>query len=166
MGKSSLLNALLGHRTLARTSRTPGRTRGCNVFGVEDRFYFVDLPGYGYARVSLAERRSLARLVRGYLAAREAAVLWLLDLRREPSADDLAMGELLAQHSVPVLVALTKADRVPRGRRLGRVEAILDALGTNLTAEHCVVTSARTGEGVGVLRKAIEGLVGGKAERR
>ena len=166
MGKSSLLNALTGQRALARTSRTPGRTRACNVFTVEDRFYFVDLPGYGYARVSQAERRALSRLVREYVAARDAAVVWLLDLRREPSGDDLAMGELLTQHSVPVLLALTKADKVPRGQRPGRLEAILVTLGMNLTAEHCVLTSARTGEGVAVLRKAIERLVGGKAERR
>jgi GTP-binding protein len=136
------------------------------VFKVDDRFYFVDLPGYGYARVSQAERRALSRLVRDYVAARGAAVLWLLDLRREPSGDDLAMGELLAQHSVPVLVALTKADKVPRSHRPGRVEAILEVLSTNLTTEQCVPTSARTGEGIPVLRQAIERLVGGKAERR
>lgn len=165
MGKSALLNALVGRRALARVSRTPGRTRSCNVFRVEDRFYFVDLPGYGYARVSQAERRALSALVRDYLAVRDAAVLWLLDLRREPTGDDLAMGDVLAQHSVPVLAAFTKADQVPRGRRSQRVEAILARLDLNLT-EHCVVTSARTGEGVPVLRKAIERMVGGRAGRR
>jgi GTP-binding protein len=132
------------------------------VFSVEDRFYYVDLPGYGYAHVSQTERRALARLVRDYVAAREAAVLWLLDVRREPSADDLAMGDFLAQHSVPVLVALTKADKLPRGGRPGRVEAILDALGTNLTAEQCVLTSARTGEGIAILKQAIERMVKGR----
>jgi GTP-binding protein len=166
VGKSSLLNALVGRRALARVSRTPGRTRGCNVFNVENRFYFVDLPGYGYARLSQAERRVLSRLVRDYVAARNAAVLWLLDLRREPSGDDLAMGDVLTQHSVPVLVALTKADKVPRDRWPRRVEAVLEALGTKLTPEQCVPTSATTGEGVPVLKKAIERLAGGKAERR
>jgi len=166
VGKSSLLNALTGRRALARTSRTPGRTRACNVFSVDDNVYYVDLPGYGYARVSQAERRALSRLVSDYVASRDAAALWLLDLRREPTEDDLAMGALLAQHSVPVLVALTKVDKVPRGRRADRVEAILNALGTNLTPEHCVLTSVRTGEGIPVLRKAIDRLVGGKAEGR
>ena len=167
MGKSSLLNTLARRRALARTSRTPGRTRGCNVFSVDGRFYYVDLPGYGYARLSQVERRSLSRLVGEYVAARDAAALWLLDLRREPSADDLAMGDLLAQHSVPLLVALTKADKVPRGGRPGRVEAILSALGTDLTSDQCVLTSARTGEGIALLRQAIDRLVaGGKAERR
>jgi GTP-binding protein len=169
VGKSSLLNALVGRRALARVSRTPGRTRGCNVFNVQDRFYYVDLPGYGYGRVSRTERGVLVRLVRDYVAARRAAVLWLLDLRREPSGDDLAMGGVLAQHSVPVLVALTKADKVPRVRRPRQVDAILGKLGTGLTLDQCVATSALTGEGVAVLKQAIERLVsgpGGKAERR
>jgi GTP-binding protein len=166
VGKSSLLNALTGRRALARVSRTPGRTRSCNVFNVENQFYFVDLPGYGYARVSQAERRVLSRLVRDYAAARSAAVLWLLDLRREPSSDDLAMGDVLTQHSVPVLVAFTKADKVPRDHWPRRLEAVLEALGTDLTPDRCVVTSARRGEGIVALRKAIQRLVDGWADRR
>lgn len=163
VGKSSLLNALVGRRALARTSRTPGRTRGCNVFDVEGRFFFVDLPGYGFARVAQSERRALSRLVRDYVAGREAAVLWLLDLRREPSGDDLAMGELIAQHRVPVLVAFTKADKVPRGQRAARVRAVLEGLGAAIPEDHCIETSARTAEGIVVLRKAIERLVDRKA---
>lgn len=160
VGKSSLLNALAGRRTLARTSHTPGQTRACNVFNVGDRFYYVDLPGYGYARMSQAQRRRLAGLIQEYLVSRGAAgVVWLLDLRREPSADDLAMGGLLAEHSIPVLVALTKADQVPRGQQRQRVEAIVGGLGTNITPEQCVPTSARTKEGIVTLRKAIERLV-------
>jgi len=145
---------------LARTSHTPGQTRACNVFNAGDRFYYVDLPGYGYGRVSQAQRRSLARLIRDYLVTRGAAgVVWLLDLRRDPSPDDLAMAELLAEHSIPVLVALTKADQVPRGRRQDRAQAILNGLGVNLTPEHAVLTSARTKEGILALRKAIERVV-------
>ena len=131
------------------------------MFNVDDRCYYVDLPGYGYARVSQAQRRRLARLLQEYLLSRGAAgVVWLLDLRRDPSPDDLAMGEFLAEHSIPVLAALTKVDQVPRGRRRQRLEAIVDRLGTNITAEHCVLTSARTKEGIVALRKAIERLVG------
>lgn len=130
------------------------------MFNAGGRFYYVDLPGYGYARVSHAQRRRLARLIRDYLVTRGAAgVAWLLDLRRDPSADDLAIAKLLAEHSIPVLVALTKADQVPRGRRQQRVQEIVDGLGTNITTEHCVLTSARTQEGIGALRKAIERLV-------
>jgi GTP-binding protein len=160
VGKSSLLNALANRRTLARTSHTPGQTRACNVFSVADRYYYVDLPGYGYARVSQSQRRALARLIHDYLMSRRAAgAVWLLDLRRDPSPDDLAMGELLAEHSIPVLAALTKADQVTRGQRNRRVQEIVERLGTNVTAEHCVLTSARTKEGIIALRKAIERLV-------
>lgn len=153
----------MGRRALARTSHTPGKTRACNVFNVDDRCYYVDLPGYGYARVSQAERRALSRLVQDYVATRGAAgVVWLLDLRRDPSADDLAMGELLTQHSLPALVTLTKADQVPRGRRSERVRGILEGLGMDLAPEQCVLTSARTREGLAGLRKAIERLVEGR----
>lgn len=131
------------------------------MFDVNGRFYCVDLPGYGYARVSQAERRALSQLLRSYFAARgPAGVVWLLDLRRDPSPDDLAVGDLLTEHSLPVLPALTKADQVARGRRPERVRAILDGLGLDLAPEHCVVTSARTGEGIEGLRKAVERLVG------
>ncbi len=150
----------MGRRALARTSHTPGQTRACNVFTIGGRFYYVDLPGYGWARVSQAQRRTLARLIRDYILTREAAgLVWLLDLRRDPSADDLAIATLLAERSVRVLVALTKADQVPRGRRRERVDAILSILGIQLTPEQCVLTSARTKEGIAALRAAIERLV-------
>lgn len=160
MGKSSLLNALAGRRNLARTSRTPGKTRALNVFDLDDRAYFVDLPGYGYARAPRPVRQALSRLIRAYFDARRpAGVVWLLDLRRDPSPEDLAMGALLARRSRAVLVTLTKADTVPRGRRPQRTEAILHALGMSPTAAHVVLTSARTGEGIPVLRAAIERLL-------
>ena len=162
VGKSSLLNALVGRRALARTSRTPGQTRACNVFTIDNRYYCVDLPGYGWARVSRVERRGLATLLRDYITTRDAAgLVWLLDLKREPSVDDLAMVELLDQRSLPVLLTLTKADQVARGQWRERVEAILTALGLPLAAEQCVVTSARTGEGIVALRQAIERLMAG-----
>ncbi len=152
----------MGRRTLARTSGTPGKTRACNVFRVGDRCYYVDLPGYGYVRASQAERRGLSRLLRDYVTARgSAGIVWLLDLRHDPSSDDLATGELLTEHSVPVLVTLTKADKVPRRRRSERVRAILEGLGMDLAPEQCVLTSARTREGIEGLRKAIDRLVEG-----
>jgi GTP-binding protein len=160
VGKSSLLNALAGRRSLARTSRTPGKTRAVNVFTLDDRAYFVDLPGYGYARAPRTVRHALSRLIRAYFQTRKpAGVVWLLDLRRDPSPEDLAMGTLLAQRSLAVLLALTKADKIPRGRRPQRVEAILRALGMTDTAAPVVLTSARTGEGIPALRAAIERLL-------
>ena len=159
VGKSSLLNRLIGRRSLAHTSRTPGKTRACNVYDVDDRFRLVDLPGYGYARASKVERRGLSQLIRSYLSSRErlAGVIWLLDIRRDPSRDDLEMADLLVERGVPVLVAVTKADKVSRGRRRERVLAILDAIG--VTDEQCVVTSATSREGVVDLRDSLEALV-------
>ncbi len=159
VGKSSLINAFAGRKALARTSRTPGKTRLCNVFdaGV---FYLVDLPGYGYARIGREERRGLQRLIRDYVAERETLVgaVWLLDVRRDPSAHDLEIVELLDRRALPVLVAITKADKLGRGRRKQRTEAILAAVG--LPEDQCVVTSARTGEGIDDLRDSIFAFAG------
>jgi GTP-binding protein len=159
VGKSSLLNALTGRRALARTSRTPGKTRACNVFTVDERFYLVDLPGYGYAQLSKGMRRGLMDLLTGYISRRAplAGVVWLLDVRRDPSPDDLAMGRLLEERGLPILVAITKSDKFGRVRRLERTEEILQAVG--IPADQCVVTSARTRDGVADLRESIEAFV-------
>ena len=155
VGKSTLLNSLVGRRSLARTSQTPGKTRLLNVFSWGDGCYLVDVPGYGWAQASRRERAALRRLVEGYLAERPAlaGVLWLLDLRRDPSPDDREMGAILARRAVPVLAVLTKADQVPRRERREREEAIVAALGLSDGAS--VVTSARSGEGMEDLRESV-----------
>jgi len=155
VGKSTLLNGLAGRRALARTSETPGKTRLLNVFSWGEGCYLVDVPGYGWARASRRERAAWRRLVEGYLSERPAlaGVLWLLDLRRDPSPDDHAMGALLARRGVPVLAVLTKADQVPRQARREREAAILAALG--MAGEASVVTSARSGEGMEDLRESV-----------
>jgi GTP-binding protein len=137
VGKSSLLNALTGRRALARTSRTPGKTQACNVFAVDQRFYLVDLPGYGYAQAPMGVRRRLMDLLTGYISRREplAGVVWLLDVRRDPSPDDLAIGRLLEERGLPILVAM------------------------GIPADQCVVTSARTRDGIPDLREAIDAFV-------
>ena len=159
VGKSTLINALVGRRDLARTSQVPGKTRLCNVFAVAERFYLVDLPGYGYSRASRRERAGFQRLIKDCLVARDtlAGVLWLLDIRHPPSRDDRAMAGLLGDRGLPVLAAVTKADKIPRGRRPAHVGAILDAL--ELGEDQCVITSALTKEGIGELRDAVDGLV-------
>ncbi len=155
VGKSTLLNRLVGRRALARTSHTPGKTRALNIFDWGGRCYLVDVPGYGWAQVGRSERAAFRKLVEGYLATRPelAAVLWLLDLRREPSADDAAIGAVLAARGVPVLAVLTKADQVTRSRRPTSLLAVTDGLG--LDASACVVTSARTLEGMEELRESV-----------
>jgi GTP-binding protein len=154
VGKSSLLNLLVGRRALARASRTPGKTRALNVYRWA-RCYLVDVPGYGWARASRGERAAWRRLVERYVAERETlkGLLWLLDIRREPSADDQAFGALLAARRLPTLVVLTKGDQVGRGRRPERARAIAAALG--LMAEDVLLTSARTREGGKELRDAV-----------
>ena len=122
--------------------------------------YLLDLPGYGYARASKTERAAFGRLVRYTLARpRLAGAVWLLDVRHEPSADDRAMQEILAERGTRVLAALTKGDKLPRGQRLRREHELLDALA--LDEDQAILTSAKTGDGVPELREAIGGLLQG-----
>jgi GTP-binding protein len=119
--------------------------------------YLLDLPGYGYARVSKLQRTAFANLVRHVLARpRLAGVVWLLDVRREPSAEDQAMLERFARAHTPVLAAITKSDKLPRGQRAIRVQALQAGLG--LAEEQVVSTSARSGDGIADLRAAIAAL--------
>ncbi|MGI5838134.1 MAG: ribosome biogenesis GTP-binding protein YihA/YsxC [bacterium] len=118
VGKSSLLNNLLGRRGLARTSSQPGKTRLFNFYLINDRFYFVDLPGYGYARVSRAERQRWRQFIDQYLKGREPlrCVLQLIDIRHEPQENDRNMIAWLRECNLPVVIAATKADKIARGR--------------------------------------------------
>jgi len=119
VGKSSLINALVGQAGLARTSRTPGRTRLVNWFAIDERFHLVDLPGYGYAAVSHATRESWRPLIEGYLAERKslAGVLLLIDIRRGVQDEELDFVPWLAEREMPVVVALTKADKLAKNKR-------------------------------------------------
>lgn len=122
-------------------------------------FYFLDLPGYGYSRASHTDRRAFRLLINHTLdRARLAGVLWLLDIRHAPSADDRAMHELLAGRALSILAAFTKSDKLPRGRRANRERDLRAAL--ELDPDQVIVTSAREREGIDELREAILGLVG------
>ena len=116
------------------------------------------MPGYGYARASKADRTAFRRLVRHAIGRPTlAGVVWLLDIRRDPSEDDRAMQDLFAAATTPVLAAVTKSDKLPRGQRPGREGALAAALG--LDGDQVIVTSARTGEGILELREAIAALL-------
>ncbi len=121
VGKSSLINSLVGQDRLARTSRTPGRTRLVNWFEVETapRFHLVDLPGFGYAEVSQAMRESWRPLIESYLTDRTtlAGVLLLIDIRRGAEEEELDFVPWLAERKTPIVVALTKCDKLPKNKR-------------------------------------------------
>lgn len=146
VGKSSLLNRLVGRRGLARVSRTPGRTQQINFFVVGEEIVFADLPGYGFARVPLEVQGAWKGLVEGYLAQRPqlAAVCVLIDIRRGPEEDDRMLFDYLASLGIPAFAALTKADKLARGPRLQRCRAIAAAL-PGMTV---VATSAAGGDGI------------------
>lgn len=158
MGKSSLLNALVGRKQLAHVSGTPGKTRLLNVFRLP-ALYLVDLPGYGYARAGKAERAGFSTLVRRYIEERPglAGLVWLLDIRRDPSRDDWDMLDLLAGRGVPVLVAVTKADKLGHAARLERVRELTSAL--DVTGDQVQMTSAETGMGIAALGASVLDLI-------
>lgn len=148
VGKSSLLNRLLGRRKLARVSKTPGRTQTINFYRVNGTFYFVDLPGYGYAKISERVRRSWAPMVEGYLRDRDAlrAVVMIVDARHPPTPLDQDMWAWLDTARIPHVVVLTKGDKVNRGVRRQRREVAASALGIR-DPEDALFFSAATGEG-------------------
>jgi GTP-binding protein len=132
VGKSSLLNSLLGRKGLARTSNTPGRTQSINYFLINDSFYFVDLPGYGYARVSKAMRADWGKLAYDYLSERDELRLsiQLIDSRHEPTALDQELNYWLAENEKPRIVVATKADKLGANQLKKQLNVIKNTLNT------------------------------------
>ena len=159
VGKSSLLNVLLRRKALARVSNTPGRTRQINFFSVNKQFVLADLPGYGYAKISKARKAEWRPLIEGYLtnSALLAGVVMLLDVRHDPSMDDLQMLDFLADLGAPTIVVATKVDKLGSLVAQHRITALSNSLG--LDAEQVVSFSARTGEGRDTLAIALNELL-------
>lgn len=160
VGKSSLLNALLGRKGLAKTSSTPGKTQTINFFDVNGALYFVDLPGYGYAKVPLKVKENWGRVLTAYLRERDELrlVVLLVDARHEPTERDLDMLELLDRAEAPTLIVATKIDKVKRGQRKQRLEAIRRRL--DLDEDALILPfSAVTREGQKELWHVIEDLM-------
>jgi GTP-binding protein len=178
VGKSSLLNALVGAKGLAKVSSTPGKTQAMNVFRVgslesgigsgrgaasssqlrtpdSPLYYLIDLPGYGYAKTSKTERARFASLIDQFLTQRSTltGLAWLLDIRHDPSKEDRTMAELLGERGLPVLAVLTKADKLGTTQVRTQAREIARALG--LTAEQVEVTSSKSGTGIDTLRESI-----------
>jgi GTP-binding protein len=159
VGKSSLLNTLVRRKSFARVSRTPGRTREINFFRINDGFVLVDLPGYGYARVSKDKKAEWRPMIESYLrrTTQLRGIVLLLDIRREPSDDDRAMLDFLAETEVPTIVALTKKDKLSKAAALEQAAMISRALA--LPSEQVIPFSSQTGEGRTELLEAITELV-------
>ena len=130
VGKSSMINSLLGNSKLARTSSAPGKTRLFNFFRVNDRFLLVDLPGYGFARAPKGERERWAEMIEGYLKGSEhlRRVLHLVDIRHEPTAEDRMMTQYLRHFDIPFTVVATKADKLSRAARGRSIPVICRSL--------------------------------------
>jgi GTP-binding protein len=159
VGKSSLLNRLVRRKGFARVSTTPGRTREIHFFKVNGTFVLADLPGYGYARISKARRAEWRPLIEGYLSESPQlrGVVQLLDVRHDPTGDDLVMLDFLARLGMPVIVVVTKVDKLSAAQAAERVAVLTTQLG--LDPEQVIAFSARTGAGRDELAAALEALV-------
>ena len=162
--KSSLINKLMGRKSLARVSAVPGKTITINFYSLE-KLHIVDLPGYGYAKVAKNEKLRWAELIEGYLNDDRnlALVVQLIDFRHSPTADDIMMINFLIDSGIPFIIALTKADKLKRRERLERREALLQEIpcAEDITM---IEFSAETGEGVEEIRAILEDIVEGEAE--
>lgn len=158
VGKSSLVNRLL-RRRIARVSRTPGRTKTVNFYKVNDRFVLADLPGYGFARAARQERHSWYRMVRSYLtdSPQLRGVVLLLDVRHDPTRDDLEFMEFLAEAGLPVLIAVTKVDKVSSEDTARRLQGLSETL--DVGEDQLLAVSSRTGRGIPELERAIATLL-------
>lgn len=148
VGKSSFINSMINRKKLARTSSKPGKTRTINFFNIEDELLFVDVPGYGYAKVSKSEREKWASMMEEYFATREELrlVVLIVDLRHKPTEQDVQMYEYVSHFNLPVLVIATKADKVKSSKRHQHKEQIASTLDM-YEDDHLVVYSSETKEG-------------------
>lgn len=160
VGKSSLINRILNRKALARTSATPGKTATINFYRL-DELRMVDLPGYGYAKVSDSERRRWSELIEGYFDddrdLRLVVQLW--DMRHDPSKDDYQMLEYMLEREIPFIIVLTKSDKLNKAERAKRLAAF-DAILEELEGVTVIPFSATNGEGAEEVRSIIEQVIG------
>lgn len=148
VGKSSFINKLLNRKNLARTSSKPGKTQTLNFYKINQAFYFVDVPGYGYAKVSKKEREKWGHMMEEYFQERDTlqAVMMITDIRHEPTDDDCVMYDFLKYYELPVIVVATKLDKVKKGQRPKHIKRTKEVL--DMEPEDIVLPfSSETGEG-------------------
>jgi GTP-binding protein len=163
VGKSSLINKLVNRKKLAKSSSTPGKTRTINYYLINEEWYLVDLPGYGFAKVSKVEREKWGKMIENYLQNRSQVqgVIQLLDIRHAPNENDMLMKNWLQHCDIPILMVATKADKISRGGRQKYLNIIKKTLGL---IETPLFFSAETGEGMEELSAAIAELITPRAE--
>ena len=162
VGKSSFINMLVNRKNLARTSSNPGKTQTLNFYLINDEFYFVDVPGYGYAKVSKSVKATFGKMIEEYLKEREAlrAVFLLVDFRHKPSEDDVLMYDFLKYYNKKVIVIATKSDKVKNSERRKNKEVIKETL--NLSDEDkLIITSSEKREGIGEVYTVLDELIYG-----
>jgi GTP-binding protein len=159
VGKSSLLNKLVKRKAIARVSKTPGRTREINFFQVNDQFILADLPGYGYARISKERKAEWRPLIEGYLTSSRnlRGLVQLLDVRHDPTTDDLEMLDFLAELGLPTIIAVTKVDKLNARETAARLENLSKAIGVD--ADQIIPFSSVTGAGRDELAEALLALL-------
>jgi GTP-binding protein len=160
VGKSSFINKLITRKSLARTSSKPGKTQTLNFYRINEAFYFVDVPGYGYAKVSKTEREKWGKMMEEYFQSRETlkVVLLITDIRHEPTKDDVQMYDFLKHFGLPVVVVATKMDKIPKGKRAQHLKRTINTLQVE-KGDLVLPFSSETGEGKdeawGILKKYI-----------
>lgn len=162
VGKSSLINRMLGRRKLAPISSTPGKTRKIHFFRINGKFDLVDLPGYGFTKVPIEVKQRWEEMVARYMEGNEVlrGVVCLLDIRRDIAGEDKTMLLSLAETGVPIMIALTKADKLKRGKQNQAVDKLVRALAGAVSREQVLPTSALSGQGVDELLANVMALVG------
>ena len=159
MGKSSLINRLVNRKRLVKTSNTPGRTQLINFFSIDARLSFVDLPGYGYARVPVAVKKQWGPMVETYLASREIlrGVFLIVDIRRIPGQEEHDLVHWLTFHRRPHRIVVTKVDKLSRNKQVRPLRTIAEQFAC--PREALLLFSAKTGQGLEALWQAIDAMV-------
>ncbi|GGB03873.1 YihA family ribosome biogenesis GTP-binding protein [Macrococcus hajekii] len=130
VGKSSFINTMIKRKSMARISSKPGKTQTLNFFNIDEQLVFVDVPGYGYAKVSKTERARWGKMIETYITTREnlAVVIQLVDIRHEPTQDDILMYDFLKHYDIPTIIVATKEDKIPKGKIQKHLKVIRQTL--------------------------------------
>ncbi|KPL60840.1 ribosome biogenesis GTP-binding protein YihA/YsxC [Rossellomorea sp. SC111] len=148
VGKSSFINKMIGRKSMARISSKPGKTQTLNFYKIEETLYYVDVPGYGFAKVSKTEREAWGKMIETYITSREQlrAVILIVDLRHAPTNDDVMMYDFLKHHGLPCIVIATKADKIPKGKWQKHLKVTRETLNMD-SEDDLIMFSSETGLG-------------------